>query len=198
MTDLYLESNELSGDLPSELGSLTALNELHMEDNQLSGPIPDELCAVLADPTFFCGLPSIELYVCGMKKSREASFTDGCVCLTTVDPKFAPTQDDGDDESGGKLIAQWEYFSTTVGDALEICESANYAPERVTSEVGRMVGFGEPRAETNCEANRLEIEDGSRLELPACYNRTVIRPFASRVYGKMSPQWKRVHVANPM
>ena len=36
-------SNQLSGTIPSELGSLTNLRRLYLEDSQLSGPIPPEL-----------------------------------------------------------------------------------------------------------------------------------------------------------
>ncbi|MBO1351939.1 MAG: leucine-rich repeat domain-containing protein [Hormoscilla sp. GUM202] len=40
---LDLEDNNLSGTLPSELGSLTNLLELDLEDNNLSGTLPSEL-----------------------------------------------------------------------------------------------------------------------------------------------------------
>ncbi len=40
---LYLYENLLSGELPSELGDLSALQELYLHNNQLSGEIPPEL-----------------------------------------------------------------------------------------------------------------------------------------------------------
>ncbi len=40
---LYLELNQLSGEIPEELGDLTNLYELHLDDNQLTGEIPAEL-----------------------------------------------------------------------------------------------------------------------------------------------------------
>jgi len=35
--------NQLTGNIPSELGLLSNLQELHLEGNQLSGNIPSEL-----------------------------------------------------------------------------------------------------------------------------------------------------------
>ena len=40
---LYLHDNALSGPIPPELGRLSNLRELHLYDNALSGPIPPEL-----------------------------------------------------------------------------------------------------------------------------------------------------------
>ena len=40
---LYLHSNQLTGSIPDELGSLSNLQELVLNSNQLTGPIPDEL-----------------------------------------------------------------------------------------------------------------------------------------------------------
>ena len=43
VTALWLDENELSGEIPSELGSLTNLARLYLYDNQLTGEIPSEL-----------------------------------------------------------------------------------------------------------------------------------------------------------
>ena len=43
VTDLYLTDNNLSGEIPAELGALTSLQSLFLEDNNLSGEIPAEL-----------------------------------------------------------------------------------------------------------------------------------------------------------
>ena len=40
---LYLNSNMLSGEIPTELGDLTSLQELGLWDNELTGEIPTEL-----------------------------------------------------------------------------------------------------------------------------------------------------------
>ena len=43
VTGLWLVSNQLSGEIPAELGNLTTLERLGLADNQLSGEIPAEL-----------------------------------------------------------------------------------------------------------------------------------------------------------
>ena len=43
VTDLYLSDNQLSGEIPAELGNLANLQELGLGGNQLSGEIPAEL-----------------------------------------------------------------------------------------------------------------------------------------------------------
>ncbi len=43
VTELHLGENQLSGEIPSELGSLTNLETLRLHANQLSGEIPSEL-----------------------------------------------------------------------------------------------------------------------------------------------------------
>ena len=40
---MYLHNNQLSGEIPSELGSLSNLEWLWLQRNQLSGEIPAEL-----------------------------------------------------------------------------------------------------------------------------------------------------------
>ena len=40
---LYLDNNELTGPIPAELGNLTSLERLNLFENQLSGTIPSEL-----------------------------------------------------------------------------------------------------------------------------------------------------------
>ena len=43
VTVLWLYENQLRGEIPSELGSLTYLEALYLEENQLTGEIPSEL-----------------------------------------------------------------------------------------------------------------------------------------------------------
>ena len=43
VVDLYLFSNQLTGEIPPELGDLANLTRLHLERNDLTGPIPSEL-----------------------------------------------------------------------------------------------------------------------------------------------------------
>ena len=43
LKELWLSRNQLSGKIPRELANLTSLNELHLDKNQLSGEIPPEL-----------------------------------------------------------------------------------------------------------------------------------------------------------
>ena len=46
LSELDLSSNELSGQIPSELASLTRLSELDLSSNELSGQIPSELASL--------------------------------------------------------------------------------------------------------------------------------------------------------
>ena len=43
VTQLILDNNQLTGEIPAELGNLTYLTELHLDNNQLTGEIPAEL-----------------------------------------------------------------------------------------------------------------------------------------------------------
>ena len=43
LTALYLNDNELSGDIPADLGNLTNLTALYLHNNQFDGAIPSEL-----------------------------------------------------------------------------------------------------------------------------------------------------------
>ena len=43
LEELYLWGNQLTGEIPAELGDLANLEELYLSDNQLSGEIPTEL-----------------------------------------------------------------------------------------------------------------------------------------------------------
>ena len=40
---LYLSSNELTGEIPEELGSLSGLRRLYLSSNELTGEVPEEL-----------------------------------------------------------------------------------------------------------------------------------------------------------
>jgi len=40
---LWLYSNELSGEIPPEIGNLTNLTEFYLWENQLTGEIPPEI-----------------------------------------------------------------------------------------------------------------------------------------------------------
>ena len=44
---LYLDSNEISGKIPKQVGSLTSLVDLRLRANKLTGTIPTELGALV-------------------------------------------------------------------------------------------------------------------------------------------------------
>ena len=46
-TELDLGYNQLSGEIPSEIGNLTNLVYLYLYDNQLTGEIPPEVCDLI-------------------------------------------------------------------------------------------------------------------------------------------------------
>ena len=47
MLALYLDSNEISGKIPKQVGSLTSLVDLRLRANKLTGTIPTELGALV-------------------------------------------------------------------------------------------------------------------------------------------------------
>ena len=49
LTYLNLSSNQLTGEIPDEIGNLINLTNLYLPDNQLTGMIPAEICNI-ADP----------------------------------------------------------------------------------------------------------------------------------------------------
>ena len=40
---LYLQNNQFSGSIPSEIGNMIDVEYLHMDQNQLTGPLPTEV-----------------------------------------------------------------------------------------------------------------------------------------------------------
>ena len=46
-TYLHLTSNQLTGEIPVEIGQLTNLNSLNLSGNQLTGEIPQEVCDLI-------------------------------------------------------------------------------------------------------------------------------------------------------
>ena len=58
ITELVLDSNQLSGPIPSELGNLDNLQWLSLGGNQLSGCVPAKLLDVPSNDVASLGLPS--------------------------------------------------------------------------------------------------------------------------------------------
>ena len=44
LTHLYLNNNQLTGEIPPEIGNLTNVTILILSNNQLSGEIPEQIC----------------------------------------------------------------------------------------------------------------------------------------------------------
>ena len=47
LTHLWLNGNQLTGEIPPEIGNLTNLTRLYLYDNQLTGEIPQEVCDLI-------------------------------------------------------------------------------------------------------------------------------------------------------
>jgi len=47
LTSLYLDDNQLTGEIPSEIGNLTNLRTLYLAVNQLTGAIPQPVCDLI-------------------------------------------------------------------------------------------------------------------------------------------------------
>ncbi|KAI2495602.1 hypothetical protein MHU86_18919 [Fragilaria crotonensis] len=87
---LSLETNKLSGTLPTELGSLNSLSNLFLNNNVLSGTIPSELAGALSleylglDANLLTGNVPIEL--CGLSSLKElvVDCDLACPCLECI------------------------------------------------------------------------------------------------------------------
>ncbi|CAB9514655.1 expressed unknown protein [Seminavis robusta] len=70
----------------------------------------------------------------------------------------------------GIVVRMQSFRSFSSDHAMSLCEQGTQTPTRTQFyEPNGMIGFGEPRAEVNCNSRKLEIEDGRKLDLPACY-----------------------------
>ena len=47
LTSLNLGGNDLTGEIPTEIGNLTNLTDLRLYDNQLTGDIPQQVCDLI-------------------------------------------------------------------------------------------------------------------------------------------------------
>mmetsp|Transcript_39637 Transcript_39637/g.75859 ORF Transcript_39637/g.75859 Transcript_39637/m.75859 type:complete len:217 (-) Transcript_39637:537-1187(-) len=54
-TRLILDSNQMTGSLPSELGALSSLSYLHIGNNQFTGTVPTELGTLTSLTSLQCG-----------------------------------------------------------------------------------------------------------------------------------------------
>jgi Leucine-rich repeat (LRR) protein len=50
---LSLSENQLTGEIPSEIGNLTNLTWLSLDDNQLTGSIPESICDLNLEWNYF-------------------------------------------------------------------------------------------------------------------------------------------------
>ena len=57
LQSLWLQGNQLTGEIPAELGSLTNLTELQLRSNQLTGCIPEGLRNIRRNDFGQLGLP---------------------------------------------------------------------------------------------------------------------------------------------
>jgi hypothetical protein len=92
--ELQLQSNELAGRIPSQLGSLHRLKELHLESNKLTGQVPSHigLLKLLKNMYVYENqlMGAMPAEICGLAKdeqlgSLQADCTSGdiqCFCCT--------------------------------------------------------------------------------------------------------------------
>ena len=89
VTELNLNNNQLSGEVPSELGNLTSLRRLNLTDNQLSGKVPPWLGDLTS--LEWLGLPGNRFTGCIPAKLLEVPtmFVDLPFCAETAGTESA-------------------------------------------------------------------------------------------------------------
>ena len=115
---LYLSDNRLSGEIPMELGSLSNLRELELSDNQLSGCIPEGLRDVASND-----LEDLDLPFCASRSIRE----DAAEGSNVGNPVVATDDGEGDTLTytlGGADADSFDIDSSTgqitVGDGTQL------------------------------------------------------------------------------
>jgi len=79
VTKLSLPDNNLSGDIPEEIGNLTGLDTLNLSGNALAGPIPLSV-ALLQNSTNSCNLTSNDASLCIPDDPDFSAITSEAIC----------------------------------------------------------------------------------------------------------------------
>ena len=80
---LYLQSNQLNGPIPSELGSLVLLFRLFLQDNMLVGPVPSSIANLVNLSSDFVDIGDNALY------TDDPALTS---FMNSMDPDWAASQ----------------------------------------------------------------------------------------------------------
>ena len=96
VTELYLDNNELTGEIPVELSQLSQLRWLYLPDNQLTGEIPVQLGQLTQLERLYLGdnqlTGPIPSWLVNLTELRELSLWSNQL-TGTIPPEVAPAQD---------------------------------------------------------------------------------------------------------
>ena len=185
VTVLSLSGNGLSGEIPSELSSLSGLRVLELRGNRLGGCIPAELREVPVND-----LEDLTLPYCGEDPVREAPTTD-----VEVSPGPSPDREvlaaiyeamDGPDWVDNtnwlsdEPIGQWWGVHT---DADGRVTALNLPGNGLSGEIPSELASLSSLIELNLPGNRLE--GGIPLELAGLSDLEVLRLSSNRLSGEI-------------
>ena len=77
LENLGLFQNELSGQIPIEICTMSSLSSLSLEGNKLTGPIPPELFTQLRNLTWVSALRSLLAHVVKGSTNHDAAVLSG-------------------------------------------------------------------------------------------------------------------------
>ena len=129
VTALWLHENELSGEIPSELGSLTNLARLYLYDNQLTGEIPSELSDLEnLENLYLAGNQLSGCIPTGLKDVPENDFAD--TGLPFCDEELPDVSPDCTDYSESPDLAE----KVASGELPSVCDRLPSEPLTIQTQ----------------------------------------------------------------